>query len=251
MEITMRWHRLLRALAFVAGGLVFSVLIIFIFSNLAPINVHWRIPATVGYSYDLTLPEVNTWLIALVPLLLGLVAGYLYQTPARMHHVREALRHRHRVHELEHELKEMRTSLDRLLMMPEDGRPAIPAQIMAPVERREAESEDERDPRLPDEPAAVEVLAAKPVKEEVKKAAVRKAPAAVKAARPRRRFFGLQAEVAEIKLPDAIPATIVARPRRENRATNGRSKPALTSAAKPAATPGAKPVRKRAAKKPS
>src|SRR5260221_7848350 len=116
MEITIRWHRLLRALAFVAGGLVFSVLIIFIFSNLAPINVHWRIPATVGYSYDLTLPEVNTWLIALVPLLIGLVAGYLYQTPARMHHVREALRHRHRVHELEHELKEMRTSLDRLLM---------------------------------------------------------------------------------------------------------------------------------------
>jgi hypothetical protein len=249
MEITMRWHRLLRALAFVAGGLVFSVLIIFIFSNLAPINVHWRIPATVGYSYDLTLPEVNTWLIALVPLLLGLVAGYLYQTPARMHHVREALRHRHRVHELEHELKEMRTSLDRLLMMPEDGRPAIPAQIMAPVERREAESEDERDPRLPDEPAAVEVLAAKPVKEEVK-AAVRKAPAAVKAARPRRRFFGgLQAEVAEIKLPASIPATIVARPRRNGRAAaEGKAVPAK---AEPEATAPARPARKRTSKKSS
>src|SRR3981189_3714035 len=123
MEITMRWHRLLRALAFVAGGLVCSVLIIFIFSNLAPINVHWRIPATVGYSYDLTLPEVHTRSIALVPLLLRLAAAYLYQTPGRMHRVREALRHRHRVHELDHELKQMRPSLDRLLMMPEDGRP--------------------------------------------------------------------------------------------------------------------------------
>jgi hypothetical protein len=210
MEITMRWHRLLRALAF-AGGLVLGLgAAVFIFSNLSPIDVHWRIPSAGGYVVNLNLNGVSLWLLAIVPLLVGAVAGYFYQTPARMHHVRDALRHRHRVHELEHELKELRTSLDRLLMMPEDGRPAIPAQIMAPIEHEAAESEDEpeRDPRLPDEPAAVEVLAAKP----------------------------------EIKLPASIPATIIARPRR-----NGKT---VESKAKPEPHPPTRLVRKRAAKKP-
>jgi hypothetical protein len=247
MEITMRWHRLLRALAF-AGGLVLGLgAAIFIFSNLSPIDVHWRIPSAGGYVLNLSLKQVSIWVLAIVPLLVGAVAGYLYQTPARMHHVREALHHRHRVHELEHELKEMRTSLDRLLMMPEDGRPAIPAQIMAtPIEHRAAESEDEpeRDPRLPDEPAAVELLAAKPIKEEDDAA---EAPAGAKAVKPRRRFFGgLKAEVAEIKLPEAIPATIVAAPRRNGRAANGKPKAAV----KGAATPAAKPIRKAVPKKP-
>jgi hypothetical protein len=227
MEITMRWHRLLRALAFLLGGLVFSVAIIFIFSNLAPIEVHWRIPATAGYTYDLTLRGVNVWLIALVPLLAGLAAGYLYQTPARMHHVREALRHRHRVHELEHELKQVRKSLDQVLAMPEDGRPAVSAPRLPALERHLAEPE--HDPRLPDEPAAFEVLSATPVKP---KKAVSAAP------RPRRRLFGgLKQEVAEIKLPAAIPATLVARPRRNGKAANGK------------AAPTARPVRKAENKK--
>jgi hypothetical protein len=141
MEITMRWHRLLRALVgIVCFGLGLGAAV-FIFSNLSPIDVHWRIPSAGGYVIDWRANGVSLWLLAIVPLLVGLVAGYLYQTPARMHHVREHVRHRSRVHELEHELKEMRTSLDRLLMMPEDGRPAIPAQIMAPIEHRTAESE--------------------------------------------------------------------------------------------------------------
>src|ERR1700694_3003266 len=148
MEITMRWHRLLRALV----GIVFFALglgaAVFIFSNLSPVDIHWRIPSAGGYVLNSSPSGVRLWVLPFVPLLVGLVAGSLYQTPARMHPLREALRHRHRVHELEHELKEMRTSLDRLLMMPEDGRPAIPAQIMAPIEQRTAESEDgpERDP---------------------------------------------------------------------------------------------------------
>jgi hypothetical protein len=253
MEITVRWHRLLRALAF-AGGLLLGLgMAVFIFSNLAPTEIHWRIPANVGYSYDLTFRGVSLWVLAIVPLLVGAVVGYFYQTPARMHHVREALRHRHRVHELEHELHEVRKSLDKLLMMPEDGRPAIPAQIMAPIEHRtaEVEDEDERDPRLPDEPAAVEVLAAKPVEEEAK-AAPAKEPATAKATRPRRRFFGgLQAEVAEIKLPASIPATVVARPRRDGRAGNGKAQPPAKPAVKAAAKPAAKPGRKPGPKKPS
>ena len=232
----MRWHRLLRALAFLAGGLVFSVAIIFIFSNLDPIQVHWRIPATIGYTYDLTFKGVNTWLLAILPLLAGAIVGYLYQTPARMHHVREALRHRHRVHELEHELKDLRKSFDKLLMMPEDGRAAVPAALLAPVEKRTAEymAEPERDPRLPDEPVAIEVLAAKRAKPAAKVTAAL-APGAAKPAQPRRRFFGgLKAEVAEIKLPAAIPATIVATPHLEVKAANGKSKPLAGAAAKPA-----------------
>jgi hypothetical protein len=236
MEITMRWHRLLRALAF-AGGLVLGLgVAVFIFSNLSPIDVHWRIPSAGGYAVSWNLNGVSLWLLAIVPLLVGAVAGYFYQTPARMHHVREAVRHRHRVHELEHELKEARSSLDKLLMMPEDGRPSAPAGLLAPVEHRMAVSvEAEHDPRLPAEPAAVEVLAAKPVKQEPGV----EAPVAAKTAKPRRRFFGgLKAEVAEIKLPAAIPATIVATPPGNGKAGNGKSKPA---AAKPRARVVKKP----------
>jgi hypothetical protein len=273
MEITMRWHRLIRALVGIVAFALGLGMAVFIFSNLAPTEIHWRIPANVGYSYDLTFRGVSLWVLAVIPLLVGGIVGYLYQTPARMHHVREALHHRHRVHELEQELKDVRKSLDKLLMMPEDGRPATPA-LMAPIEHRAAvsESEPERDPRLPDEEPAIRVLAAKPVKAEDKAAVAEVA----KPAKPRRTFFGgLRAEVAEIKLPSAIPATIVATPRRGARPANGRPaevkladvKPASVkaatvkpangkpagvkrgTAARPAPKPPAKPVR-RAAKKP-
>jgi hypothetical protein len=256
MEITMRWHRLIRALVGIVAFALGLGMAVFIFSNLAPTEIHWRIPANVGYSYDLTFRGVSLWVLAVIPLLVGGVVGYLYQTPARMHHVREALRHRHRVHELEHELKDVRNSLDKLLMMPEDGRSAAPAALMAPIEQRTAvsESEPERDPRLPDdEPAPIEVLAAKPVKAEVEAAV----PEVAKPAKPRRSFFGgLRAEVAEIKLPAAIPATIVAQPRRNGKAANGRAKPAPKPVAqppapKPVAKPAAKPVARPAAARPA
>jgi hypothetical protein len=269
MEITMRWHRLMRALVGIVCFALGLGMAVFIFSNLAPTEIHWRIPANVGYSYDLTFRGVSLWVLAIVPLLVGGVVGYLYQTPARMHHVREALHHRHRVHELEQELKDVRKSLDKLLMMPEDGRPATPAALMAPIEHRTAVSvsEPERDPRLADDEPVIEVLTAKPVKAEVT------APAAgvAKPAKPRRRFFGGQnAEVAEIKLPAAIPATIVAQPRRNGKpgkgtAASGKAadvEPANgkrinlntavvkpRAAAKPAPNPVARTIR-RAAKKP-
>ena len=212
MDLAIRWHRLLRAVAFLAGGLVFSVAIIFIFSNLTPIEVHWRIPATVGYTYDLTFKGVNTWLLAVLPLLAGAVAGYFYQTPARMHHVREALRHRHRVHELEHELKEVRKSLDRVLMMPEDGNLALPA---ARLEHEQAEPEPEPDPRLPDEEPAVALIAAVPSAKPARIIRARRAP------NP-----GLKAEVAAIKVPVPISATVIAGPRRNSRlSSNGKAKP--------------------------
>jgi len=256
MEITMLWHRLIRALVGIVAFALGLGMAVFIFSNLAPTEIHWRIPANVGYSYDLTFRGVSLWVLAVIPLLVGGLVGYLYQTPARMHHVREALHHRHRIHELEQELKDVRKSLDKLLMMPEDGRAATPAALMAPIEQRTAvsESEPERDPRLPDEEPAIEVLAAKPVREEVKAAVPLVAPAA----KPRRRFFGgLKAEVAEIKLPVAIPATIVTQPRGNGKAANGKPQPAPKPAAKSAlakpavsAPAAVKPARKAAAKKP-
>jgi hypothetical protein len=212
MEITMRWHRLLRALAFAAGLALGLGAAVFIFSNLAPIDVHWRIPSAGGYVINWNLNGISRWLLALVPLLVGAVAGYFYQTPARMHHVREALHHRHRVHELEHELNELRTSLDKVLLMPEDGTPAVPA-LVAKIERVTAveEPEDEVDPRLPDEPAAAELLATAPVK----------------ASRPAR------ARKPAPKLPAAIPATVVARPRRNGKASANGSPRRPRPAAKP------------------
>jgi hypothetical protein len=217
MEITMRWHRLLRALAFAAGLALGLGAAVFIFSNLAPIDVHWRIPSAGGYVINWNLKGVSLWLLALVPLLVGAIAGYFYQTPARMHHVREALHHRHRVHELEHELKELRGSLDEVLMMPEDGTLAVPA-LVAKIERVTAveepeveEPEPEVDPRLPDEPAAAELLAAAPLKPN----------------RPAR------ARKSASKLPAAIPATVVARPRRNGKAAANGSTRRPRAAAKP------------------
>jgi hypothetical protein len=240
MEFGLRWQRIRHAINLLGGIAVGLAVAFFIVGNVNPINVHWRIPTASGSLLDWSFSGISLWFVAIVPLLVGLAAGYLYQTPARMHHFREHMRHRHRVHELEHELKELRTSLDRLLMMPEDGRPAIPAQIMAPIERRTAESADE--------PEEVEVLAAKPVGDEVKGAALESA-AAPKADKPRRRWFGgLKAEVAEIKLPASIPATVVARPRRDAKAANGKPQSAPRPAAKAAARPAAKSAAKPAAK---
>ena len=112
------------------------------------------------------------------------------------------------------------TSRDRGGVGRGDGRAAVPGPRAAMCEEREAGSgcEAESERRLPDEPAAVEVLAAKPVREDVEPRVVEK-PIEEQISKPRRRFFGgLRAEVAEIKLPAAIPATIVAAPRRDGKA---------------------------------
>ena len=234
MDLAIRWHRLLRALAFLGGLLLGLGAAVFIFSNLAPIDVHWRIPSAGGYVVNWSLGGVSLWLLAIVPLLVGAVVGYFYQTPARMHHVREAMRHRHRVHELEHELKQVRTSLDQLLLMPEDDRPAVAAALISPVEREPATEtvhgvvvDEEPDPRLPDEPAAAERLA--------DSQAVARGR---RRAGPRRGLLGgLKEELANVKLPGAVPAgaTIAAHPR------NGKSTPVSEPAPKVAHKSGSRP----------
>jgi len=189
----MRWHRLLRALAFLAGIAVGLGGAIFIFSNVTPVVVHWRIPSAGGYVLNWTLNGVSVWLIALAPLVIGVAAGYLYHLPARMHHFSEHMRHRSRVHELEHELKELRSSLDTVLMMPEDGTTPVEATLLP---ARESEPESESEPEeLPEEPAAAELLAAAP---------------------PKRRVG--RAKLTGVELSQPVPAKNVDRPRRNGKA---------------------------------
>lgn len=126
MEFSTRWHRLLRAAAF-GGGLAAGLgSAVFMFSNVAPVIVHWRIPGASRPIVEWS-GSVSLWVVALLPLLAGLAAGYLYHLPARLHHLRQHLHHRHRVHELEHELRELRSSFDKLVALPDDRITAVPA----------------------------------------------------------------------------------------------------------------------------
>jgi len=195
----MRWHRLLRALAFLAGIAVGLGGAIFIFSNVSPVEVHWRIPSAGGYVLNWTLNGVSIWLIATLPLVIGVAAGYLYHLPARMHHFSEHMRHRSRVHELEHELRELKSSLDKVLMMPEDGTTPVEATLLpAPAAHQRDEEEDER--KLPEEPAAAELLTA-----------------------PAKKRVG-RARLSGVELTQPVPAAHVDRPRR-----NGKPAPAKRS----------------------
>lgn len=115
-------HRFLRGAAFL-GGIALGVgATVFGYSNTTAVEIHWW-----GFSAT----NVSIGLVALVPLVAGVIAGYVYHLPARMHHFSEHMRHRHLVHELENENKELRRSLDRLLELPDDsvgpGSPAAPA----------------------------------------------------------------------------------------------------------------------------
>jgi hypothetical protein len=208
MDLAIRWHRILRALSFFLGCVVASVTLIFIFSNVGSVDVHWTIPGNSGPILQWTIGGVSLWLIAVVPTLAGLVLGYLYQTPARMHHVREHFRHRSRVHELEHELKELRSGLDRVLMMPEEGSLAVPAALMPP---KVAEVS------LPEEPSAADLLDDFP-DPEAPAPPVATPPVAPAPAKPNRKKT--------VTLP-SVPDTVAARPRRAGKtAGNGAPRPA-------------------------
>lgn len=114
-----RWHRLQNAAIFVAGGIFFSAILAFAAGNDTQIEIHWL-------AWNRRLP---LWEVAMFPLAAGLVLGYVYQLPARLHSMGEWFHHRQRVQELEHELRELRQSLDHVLQMPETDRPAKLAKI--------------------------------------------------------------------------------------------------------------------------
>jgi len=106
------WHRFLRGAAFIGGVALGVAATVFGYSNTAVVPIHWW-----GFSAT----SVSIGLVALVPLVAGVIAGYVYHLPARMHHFSEHMRHRSLVHELEKENKELRKSLDRLLELPDDS----------------------------------------------------------------------------------------------------------------------------------
>lgn len=201
MDLAIRWQRLLRALAFIGGCAFTALSLVFVFSNVSATDVHWRIPTSKGFLVDWNTSGVSIWLIAAVPLLIGAVAGYVYHLPARMHHLREHMRHRQRVHELEHEVRELRTSLDRILMMPEDGRLAVPAMVLPPAKPAVIQIE-----AAPAESGGAELVAItdgdsgrKPTRPAAR---VKPKPAA-----PRGGLIGgLKAELASIKMPEASSA---------------------------------------------
>jgi hypothetical protein len=152
-ELYTHWNRLVHAGIFLLGGAICAVLVVFRYSNDQTIAVHWD---------RLTIHGVPLWALGIVPLLAGFVLGYLYQLPARLHHLGEFMRHRGRVHELEKELRELRMSLDRVLEMPYD---AAPMKLAPPIEHRalpepagpiaeDPIAADENDPQKPADPAA-------------------------------------------------------------------------------------------------
>lgn len=115
-------HRFLRLSAFLAGLLLGGLSVLFAFDN----PVHTTL--AVG---NWQLQSIPLWSVALVPLVAGLVAGYFYHLPARMHHFTEHMRHRGLVHDLRKDNEELSRSLDRLLAMPNDDTPAIAAAAAA------------------------------------------------------------------------------------------------------------------------
>lgn len=203
-----RWHRLQNAAIFAAGGLFFSAILAFAAANDSQTEVHWLV-------WGRRLP---LWEVALVPLLAGLVLGYVYQLPARMHSVGEWLHHRQRVHELEQELRELRSSLDHVLQMPATDRPAKLAKVeqKALPEATEAGDVDPFADRAEDgkEPA-------QPEPERAKKAATVKS---------RRSLLSpLRDELTSIKLPQTKVVAAAAKPANGRRTGRRPAAPAETS----------------------
>jgi len=115
-------HRFLRLSAFLAGLLVGGLSVLFAFDN------QGRTALAVG---GWTFAAIPLWAVAIVPLVVGIAAGYLYHAPARMHHFTEHMKHRSLVHELQKDKEELSRSLDRLLAMPNDDTPALAAAAAA------------------------------------------------------------------------------------------------------------------------
>ena len=121
------WQRFIHfliAVIFLAIGIGLTV---FVYSNTTSVNIDW---------WQLHFTNVPLGMVALVPLLLGVVLGYLYHVPSGLHDFSQSMRKSRRIGELERENKELQHQLDRLLAMPEDGTPA--AHPAAPAAQAEA-----------------------------------------------------------------------------------------------------------------
>jgi hypothetical protein len=111
------WQRLLLASSLLFGLLVGVAATVFAYSNRATVDVGW----SVFHIYGIPL-----WTVAVVPVAVVLVAGTVYHWYRSLYHFTEHMRHRHRVHELEAELVQVRAHLDQLLEMPDHAARSLP-----------------------------------------------------------------------------------------------------------------------------
>jgi hypothetical protein len=116
--------RLVRLLIFTAGILVGYAVAQFVSGNRQTIAVSI-------WPYDFTVP---VYLLALVPLGIGLAAGYLYTTPARAHEFAEHWRSWRALRQMEKENRSLRRSLDKVLDLPDEEPARALAQLEAPVD---------------------------------------------------------------------------------------------------------------------
>ncbi|HEX6348550.1 MAG TPA: lipopolysaccharide assembly protein LapA domain-containing protein [Candidatus Dormibacteraeota bacterium] len=123
------WQRFIHfliAVIFLAIGIGLTV---FVYSNTTSVNIDW---------WQLHFTNVPLGMVALIPLLLGVVLGYLYHVPSGLHDFSQSMRKSRRIHELEQQNKALQHQVDSLLAMPDDTRPAAkpelaPAAPVAPV----------------------------------------------------------------------------------------------------------------------
>ena len=124
------WQRFIHFLIAVLFLTIGIGLTVFVYSNTTSVNIDW-------WQFHLT--NVPLGMVALVPLLIGVVLGYLYHVPSGLHDFTQSMRKGRRVSELEHQNHDLQQKLDRLLAMPDDSVPApargtaAPATPMAPV----------------------------------------------------------------------------------------------------------------------
>ena len=139
------WQRLVQATALIFGLALGVAVTVFAYTNTAPVTVGWAV---------FSLGDVPLWTVAVVPLVLVLVAGTLYHWWNSFHHFTEHMRHRHRVHELEVELKALKVQLDGVLGMPdhEHAKDALlhePAADLAPLPEPASSNGSDKAPKKP------------------------------------------------------------------------------------------------------
>jgi uncharacterized integral membrane protein len=130
------WQRFLR---FVIGVFMFSAgvaLTVFAYSNTARVSLQiWE------FHYD----NIPVGMVAIIPLIVGIVLGYAYHVPAGVHDFMHNVQLGRQIHQLEKEIKELRHQLDRVLVMPE-AVGVIPAALPAPERHPSAEAALEAEP---------------------------------------------------------------------------------------------------------
>ncbi len=104
------WQRFLLTSSFFVGLAIGILAAVFGYSNVQSVDIHLG---------TLHLGGVPLWAVAVVPLAITLAAGALYHWVDGLHHFTEHMRHRHRVHELEAEVANLRAHLDQVLEMPD------------------------------------------------------------------------------------------------------------------------------------